>query len=482
MGWNHPEISLEDLLVLIKGFVDMLILASGYQSSGVPALWDVDNIKRLLRWGLFFEDVFKRINDSVEYEGCVKELDAALLDLTSYPLFPKGLSDMSSATLSETRNLVLEHLLQMHPMKAAHLNAIFAAVIEMDMDDVAGMDNDNRGRYMEKLLKQMESLNILTKDEYMFRNSMDSHSLIDFQLSDSLKRNNHNPGSAVTSYVKSKEHSLDGHSSFLIQEIVKRQDLISCISSVESGLSTLLKAVAKNSLGFESNSYQGQPSNCKEAETVVECFLWKEWKSRCLSYLLDKRTIKILSGANLIFSAPKDQWIKVFEQLKVPSDTSQDNLLEIMEICLLGLISRQWNNLTERFTASACDLLPISKQYYCLHQLVQGNPQDKPPEKLVTGSKEEILEYVTRSLTVQPHKLWLLPPVLTAAAIPSWSMLFKLFMAEIDRQFNGASLENRQCNCSQDGTEQHETVSEVADRIRCLYTFHIQSSHVLFDG
>lgn len=33
--------------------------------------------------------VFKRINDSVEYEGCVKELDAALLDLTSYPLFPK---------------------------------------------------------------------------------------------------------------------------------------------------------------------------------------------------------------------------------------------------------------------------------------------------------------------------------------------------------------------------------------------------------
>lgn len=68
----------------------------------------------------------------------------------------------------------------------------------------------------------------------------------------------------------------------------------------------------------------------REAETVVECFLWKEWKSRCLSYLLDKRTIKILSGANLIFSAPKDQWIKVFEQLKVPSDTSQDNLLEIM--------------------------------------------------------------------------------------------------------------------------------------------------------
>lgn len=175
----------------------------------------------------------------------------------------QGLSDMSSATLSEARDLVLEHFLQMHPMKAAHLNAIFAAVIEMDMDDVAGMDNDSRSRYMEKLLKQMESLNILTKDEYMFRSSMDSHSLTDFELSDSLKHNNHNPRFAVKSYVKSKEHSLVGHSSFLIQEIIKRQDSISCISSVESGLSTLLKAVAKDSLGFESNSHQGQPSNCK---------------------------------------------------------------------------------------------------------------------------------------------------------------------------------------------------------------------------
>lgn len=38
---------------------------------------------------LTISQVFKRINDSVEYEDCVKELDAALLGLTLDPLFPK---------------------------------------------------------------------------------------------------------------------------------------------------------------------------------------------------------------------------------------------------------------------------------------------------------------------------------------------------------------------------------------------------------
>lgn len=38
---------------------------------------------------LTISQIFKRLNDSDEYEDCVKELDAALLDLTLDPLFPK---------------------------------------------------------------------------------------------------------------------------------------------------------------------------------------------------------------------------------------------------------------------------------------------------------------------------------------------------------------------------------------------------------
>ncbi|PPD75092.1 hypothetical protein GOBAR_DD27979 [Gossypium barbadense] len=35
MGWNHPDISLEEMMKLIEGFVDILVLAFGYQSSGL---------------------------------------------------------------------------------------------------------------------------------------------------------------------------------------------------------------------------------------------------------------------------------------------------------------------------------------------------------------------------------------------------------------------------------------------------------------
>lgn len=56
-GWSHPEISLEELMKLIKGFVDIIILASGYQSSGHFAHWDPINIKKAFQWALFFENV-----------------------------------------------------------------------------------------------------------------------------------------------------------------------------------------------------------------------------------------------------------------------------------------------------------------------------------------------------------------------------------------------------------------------------------------
>lgn len=57
MGWSYPEISIEDLMKLIKNYIDMLILASGYQSTGRLANWDSNNIKRSFQWALFLENV-----------------------------------------------------------------------------------------------------------------------------------------------------------------------------------------------------------------------------------------------------------------------------------------------------------------------------------------------------------------------------------------------------------------------------------------
>lgn len=128
MGWRHPQISMEEVVNLIKGFVDILILLSGYQSSGRIAHWDSHNVKKAFQWGLFFEQVkfsllfrnlFRLSNKGIsefhcsfiwvpkdeilfrcyyqvfgsfssdDYASSVEELDAALSEMTSAASFPK---------------------------------------------------------------------------------------------------------------------------------------------------------------------------------------------------------------------------------------------------------------------------------------------------------------------------------------------------------------------------------------------------------
>jgi hypothetical protein len=44
-----------------------------------------------------------------------------------------------------------------------------------------------------------------------------------------------------------------------------------------------------------------------------------------------------MSGASLIFKAPKEQWMKVFEPLKGFEESSQNGLVEIM-VTIYGLV------------------------------------------------------------------------------------------------------------------------------------------------
>jgi len=64
---------------------------------------------------------------------------------------------------------------------------------------------------------------------------------------------------------------------------------------------------------------------------IDDILMWKQWKAKCLSYLLDEQTIRVLSGASLIFKAPKEQWMKVFEPLKSIAESCHNNgLVETM--------------------------------------------------------------------------------------------------------------------------------------------------------
>lgn len=57
MGWAHAAVPVEEVLRLVRGFVGILVLAGGRTSSGAAATWTSDEVKKALRWALFFEEV-----------------------------------------------------------------------------------------------------------------------------------------------------------------------------------------------------------------------------------------------------------------------------------------------------------------------------------------------------------------------------------------------------------------------------------------
>ena len=61
---------------------------------------------------------------------------------------------------------------------------------------------------------------------------------------------------------------------------------------------------------------------------MVGFVTWNRWRSKNLSYLLDKRTVRLVSGASLIFSAPKVQWVHLFERLNISGGTRGDDYRE----------------------------------------------------------------------------------------------------------------------------------------------------------
>ncbi|KAG5587513.1 hypothetical protein H5410_047947 [Solanum commersonii] len=131
-GWSYPDASLEDLVKMVKGFIDMAILSSGYQSSGRLAHWDSHNIKNALQWALFLQDVMRDLSSSDDYKDSLEELDEALCEVNSNPYLPQGLAPISSKVLSKASEFMLEHLISVFPLRDEHLKALLNASVEMD--------------------------------------------------------------------------------------------------------------------------------------------------------------------------------------------------------------------------------------------------------------------------------------------------------------------------------------------------------------
>ncbi|KAL6271347.1 hypothetical protein ACE6H2_028258 [Prunus campanulata] len=445
MGWNHPHISLEQLLNLIKGFVDILLLLSGYQSSGRLAHWDSHNIKKAFQWGLFFEKVLGSFGCSDDYVGSMHELDAALSEMTSAASLPKGLAHLSSATLTTARRFVLEHLIHTLPLRDAHLRALLMATVEMDLEELSETEHDILNAYFNKLKLQNTTLQ-----------------------------------RSIAPATKIENCAGDGFTKDVVQELLKRWSKVSLISAVEAGLDVLSQSVRHNSWSEFDDSLLKEQLKHENAPEIVEWLdgylTWNRWKSKNVSYFLDKRTIQLVSGASMIFAASKIQWVQIFERLSlnVSAGCSDDGLCETIELLLLGCITSRWTSLIEQLVSVSYDCKNISEQYHDVCNLLYGR-STVPISK--QEAESDILEYLSGLLGSQLHQLWKISPSLVAVAIPSWSPLFRLYLSEIQIQFRGEFSTMRCCDCAHDMKEHNDC--ELAERIWCLYIFHVCGSHLI---
>uniref|UniRef100_A0A1J3CWW4 Fanconi anemia group F protein n=1 Tax=Noccaea caerulescens TaxID=107243 RepID=A0A1J3CWW4_NOCCA len=393
MVWNYPEISKEDLMKLLRGFVDLLILASGFQSSGVPAHWDAQNCRKALQWGLLFENMLRSVNSSDTFGESVRELDEAVSEMKSNPLFPKGLENLSSSSLSKGREFVLEHLMNNSTLTDKQLQAILVAAVES--------------------------------------------------------------GDGITDVIDVK--------------LCKRQSVVSCVSALESGLKILSNNIEpKESLEIEDKD----TALFGRRQQPVELLTWNIWQSKGLSYFMSKRTLRLVSGGSLIFSAPKAQWGQVLRRLRVSGVNDDDIFIEKMELLLLGCLTSRWTRVIEGVMSVSYKSITVSEQYEELCKLLLQRCKSLKQSEITLNSKvEETLEYLTEMLESRFHLLWKLPPALTAAAIPSWSPLFGQYLGEIEKQLKPDLSTTRCCSCDKDLNEHKDC--ELAERVWCLYVFHI---------
>ncbi|XP_042011809.1 uncharacterized protein LOC121760230 isoform X2 [Salvia splendens] len=439
MGWSYPEIAIEDLMTLIKNYIDMLILASGYQSTGRLAIWDSNNINRSLQWALFLENVMKALLSSADYEESVEELDALLHELTLDPNFPQGLAHLSCVTLVRAKDLMLEHLIHTFPLRESHLKAITTASVEMDISNLKRRESNGLDIYLEKLM---------------------------------LLPSN---GPNLNESRNFEEHDDWGDGDFSVTTIQKlgiRQSAVSCSTVAEAGLENIWKTLRKkmhDELGSTSNSEPLKQSTIGE-ELPLESDYWNRWRARSLSYMLDKRTIRMISGASLIFSAPEGQWTQVLERLNLPAQN--DGISEMIELLLLGCVVNKWSALLEHLMSVSYEFPAISKLYHEVISLPPGKSQNFCQNEGLMNSKEKsVVDCLEVLLSSKVNQLWQLPPVLAATAIPSWSKLFRSYLHELEGQLIGNSLAT---SCLAGTLEHREClINSIFINIRALYLFII---------
>lgn len=123
---------------------------------------------------------------------------------------------------------MLAHLLHTLPSRDAHLRAILTAAIDMDLDELRATESAYIDAYLHKLRQQNISINQI-QDRKGFDNLFpsSSHSGPDTKL---------------------RSCTTDSLTKCTVQELLKRQFMVSCILSTDSGLEVLCKTIRQHIL------------------------------------------------------------------------------------------------------------------------------------------------------------------------------------------------------------------------------------------
>jgi hypothetical protein len=159
-------------------------------------------------------------------------------------------------------------------------------------------------------LENLSSDNLSKGREFVLEHLMNNSTLKDKQLQ---------------AILVAAVESGDGIREIIDGKLCKRQSVVSCVSALETGLKILSKHIEpKESLHREDNdaTFLGL------GQQPIELLRWNIWQSKAISYFLSKRTLRLVSGASLIFSAPKAQWVEMLRRLRVSDKNDDDIFIE----------------------------------------------------------------------------------------------------------------------------------------------------------
>ncbi|CAN4093190.1 unnamed protein product [Withania somnifera] len=375
------------------------------------------------------------LSSSDDYKDSLEELDAALCEMTSNPYFPKGLAHLSSRVLSKASEFMLEHLISAFPLRDEHLRALVTANIQMDYHMHQKTDSRSITEIFETLMCNTSKNPAPNEINFLREESQNSSP-------------NSSPSEQADDSIRC------GFSLFTVQALERRQLAVSLISSAETGLNILSSGLRDLCVRDDENALHvkvKQTTNFMTEERLISSTVWNSWKSRSLSYLLDKRTIRLVSGASLLFSAPKSQWIQVFQRIDI-SPQLENSLCEVVELLLLGCVVDRWSFLIDCLMSTSYEFVTTSKLYNEVHNLVQRGCG----EEIINSKEKEIIEFLDVFLHNRLYLLWELSPVLAAFAIPSWSNLFRKYLTELDSQVTGDISLTRSCSSTKERKEHRE--------------------------